>query len=636
MRLPWPSRRSAGRSTGGAAAPAAGDGTLQPVAPPVGRSEWREVGALRPSFRADPGIRVQRFSDELAGSHRPEPILRPLGHDRSADGPAGLVSGLARPVISRVVAERSDTRSLPLAHRRAATDGQLTDPALEPVPDIAELPSLEPRHAPVVATPVVARRLTEAPVPVGPSTPRPTTSVSPVVQRVSAQLVGQATSLPLAPTPPTTTAGRALAADAAPLGTRTILRSPAGSRVRLGPPISGATSMTLRATDTSGPSSPRVVARSTTASTAGEPVGARPPVEAAPLSGGLRTSISGSPDVGNGAEAVSAWSAPSGLVLARVVAHPSPPVSRLVDVSGGYGLAEAATATTAAGDPADSAATGRLPVGATSIRATSNVPAPLVGADPLARTSWPPAARSGTTAGGAASTGSPSGSVPGAFGSPPSKESSRAVQRTLSGRATAPGTAPGARSAGSDGRIGARSVTEVSRTEEPAGPRTSQSLAPTRVAGVSTLATSAAQPFRGRLQRSGPAVIDAERWPAARALVSGRPTSGEPYVAASASGGAWQSPGEGAALASAPVTVQRDVDSTEDAGNAGDGGEQESLATMVNAGTAGNGAGASGPGAMPERDLETIAHRLYPRLLRRLSSELLVARERAGVLADRR
>ena len=44
----------------------------------------------------------------------------------------------------------------------------------------------------------------------------------------------------------------------------------------------------------------------------------------------------------------------------------------------------------------------------------------------------------------------------------------------------------------------------------------------------------------------------------------------------------------------------------------------------------------SAAGAMPERDLETIAHKLYPRLLRRLSSELLVARERAGVLADRR
>jgi hypothetical protein len=52
-------------------------------------------------------------------------------------------------------------------------------------------------------------------------------------------------------------------------------------------------------------------------------------------------------------------------------------------------------------------------------------------------------------------------------------------------------------------------------------------------------------------------------------------------------------------------------------------------------GMAGAGVG-SGAGAMPERDLETIAHKLYPRLVRRLSSELLVARERAGVLADRR
>jgi hypothetical protein len=48
-------------------------------------------------------------------------------------------------------------------------------------------------------------------------------------------------------------------------------------------------------------------------------------------------------------------------------------------------------------------------------------------------------------------------------------------------------------------------------------------------------------------------------------------------------------------------------------------------------------AGASaGAGQIAERDLEEMVRRLYPRLRRSLSSELLVARERAGTLADLR
>jgi hypothetical protein len=41
-------------------------------------------------------------------------------------------------------------------------------------------------------------------------------------------------------------------------------------------------------------------------------------------------------------------------------------------------------------------------------------------------------------------------------------------------------------------------------------------------------------------------------------------------------------------------------------------------------------------GLIAERDLEEMVRRLYPRLRRSLSSELLVARERAGTLADLR
>jgi hypothetical protein len=59
--------------------------------------------------------------------------------------------------------------------------------------------------------------------------------------------------------------------------------------------------------------------------------------------------------------------------------------------------------------------------------------------------------------------------------------------------------------------------------------------------------------------------------------------------------------------------------------------------------SAGGPAGASGPGptgtstgTIAERDLEEMVRRLYPRLRRSLSSELLVARERVGTLVDLR
>ena len=160
MRLPWPSRRSAGRPTGSAAAPAAagaaaGDGMQPFTARPVGRTEWRDVGTLRPSFRADPGVHAPHFRDELAGSRRPDPILRPLGHERSADGPAGLVSGITRPVIARVIEGPGGTRSLPLAHKRAGEhrSGPISAEASMPgtEPAIPALPPIQLRQLPVVS-----------------------------------------------------------------------------------------------------------------------------------------------------------------------------------------------------------------------------------------------------------------------------------------------------------------------------------------------------------------------------------------------------------------------------------------------------------------------------------------------------
>ncbi len=163
MRLPWHSRSTTGHPTDGAAAApaAAGDGTPA-NALPVRRPEWPEVGKLRPSFRADPGIRIQGFIGDLAGSHAPEPILRPLGHARSADGPAGLVSGLTRPVIARVTSGPKDAPSPTLSLRRPAADAAAL-PAAAEGPGLGEMPATPSRHAPVITADLVpARSLTSA------------------------------------------------------------------------------------------------------------------------------------------------------------------------------------------------------------------------------------------------------------------------------------------------------------------------------------------------------------------------------------------------------------------------------------------------------------------------------------------
>ena len=56
----------------------------------------------------------------------------------------------------------------------------------------------------------------------------------------------------------------------------------------------------------------------------------------------------------------------------------------------------------------------------------------------------------------------------------------------------------------------------------------------------------------------------------------------------------------------------------------------------ITAGAAGGAPASSLSGGMSDRDLDEVMRKLYPRLRRSLSSELLVARERAGVLADLR
>ena len=613
MRLPWPSRRSAGRSTSGATAPAAGDGMQQPVAPPVGRSEWREVGALRPSFRGDPGIRVQRFGDDLAGSQLPDPILGPLGHERSADGPVGLVTGLARTVVARVVAGPGGAQSLSLHRRRPPTTTDAPDTAVAHEPEAANLPSIEPRHVPVVATPMVARRLTVAPAPSGQSMVSesaqvPAARVPLTAQRTSAPLVGQTTSLAMSPgTAPVAASGRT-AADAATPGTRTILRTASGSRVRLGPAIS-------RAADGSAPDITAAAAAHVT-STGATPAS----VNASPASTTMYA------PVGPLAGSATTWSAPVGLVLARVVATKEP--SAAVDTRGSssaLGSAPLVSTTplsptgwppapprNSSGVPADSAPASRSTASPRS-RMTEQAPTlqRLAGGVPPVRLEGAPTAtpRVGSASGSGRGSGSGTGSMP-VPGSPVPGRPSRGM--TAGGRVTIPAAA-GPLHSGAGRAVLAHELVHVQQQRALGGampPVGSESAH--RLESAARTAEAAVAWDELTLARQEPRIMSDS-------------VTNDVTIARSAG-----APMRAGAIGSVHAAIQLAE------GDAPAPAPDPSSPTS----SASAGAAVTGPGGMTgglsDRDLDEVLRKLYPRLRRSLSSELLVARERAGVLADLR
>ncbi len=69
------------------------------------RAAWRDLPAVQRTVGAAPLTAPSTaFARDLASRDAPDPILRPLGHDVTADGPAGLVSGIAVPLVQRALA----------------------------------------------------------------------------------------------------------------------------------------------------------------------------------------------------------------------------------------------------------------------------------------------------------------------------------------------------------------------------------------------------------------------------------------------------------------------------------------------------------------------------------------------------
>ncbi len=93
----------------------ASPGADEPADPgPAGESRpaaWRDLPPVQRAVGAAPVTAPSTaFARGLAGRRVPDPMLAPLAHDMMADGPAGLVSGLAVPLVPRAPSV-SDPRS---------------------------------------------------------------------------------------------------------------------------------------------------------------------------------------------------------------------------------------------------------------------------------------------------------------------------------------------------------------------------------------------------------------------------------------------------------------------------------------------------------------------------------------------
>lgn len=617
MRLPWPFRRPAPEA--GIAAPAGGvDGPMAGAVPPVGRAEWREVGSLRPSFAGDPGIRVQRFRADLAGSQLPPPILGPLGHARDADGPAGLVSGLTRPVVGGTYPGMTSGAHLDLRPHRTRTTVQR---AMEPGPEpTIELSSEVGTNDGLGSTPLPAIAVRQAAPIIGAaarSGPLLTVARTP-------QLVGAPTSSPAA-TPAPRAAGTPVEMPApaalAPLpgGGRTIVRGPGGSRVRLGAPIQ-------RDALTTGASTTAAVSATT------DDPGSSPSVAGAdaPLVGTLRPLVESAAAETTPSDATPVI--PGGLVLARVV-HPT------------------ANSTI---DPSTSGDDDARPGSGGSPTARPSSVAPLVGRTPLQPTSWPlPTPEVAAVA----STSVPAGSGPLA-----SPGSGRVAPSTVQ-RSGTPGTihqsepvATIARSATGPASVlsrvspGGTPATMTSTTGDPMSPIPLRRVAAVPTGAVSVAGAVGAVPTmapapgaRRMVQRHASVEAPSASTPSplaqdepvlelARLVAPGVPAIVQREARSGPHGITTTSTRNGGVAVPGSVTIQR-APADEGPGP----GPSESASTSEPPSIGASAPAAASPLAgLADRDLDEMVRRLYPRLRRTLSSELLVARERAGVLADLR
>lgn len=163
----WPFRRKAEAE---AEPDHESDTFSQPVPAPITRSDWKGLAPTQRAIAEHPlTARLESFASELATHKDPSVVSRSLGHHISPEAPAGLVLGVAVPTT------RQDGPAMvprPRVQRRAIESVQST-PDKDTATEFHETPAqAAPRELPVVAAEPAVQRLTTvapdiAPVPVG-------------------------------------------------------------------------------------------------------------------------------------------------------------------------------------------------------------------------------------------------------------------------------------------------------------------------------------------------------------------------------------------------------------------------------------------------------------------------------------
>jgi hypothetical protein len=202
------------------------DSGSRPAPAPVIRRDWTGLPPIQRLIGQHPlTAPSDRFSDDLATHHDPSVSTEPMGHQVSAEAPAGIVLALARPTT------RNDGPAMisrPRVQRRVQS---ATEESGEWDGDGAASPAMRPSPLPAGTAPAAARELpVVTPAPVG----QRLTTLSPEVEPVPVESAPRRSRIeqPLDPS----AASRAELSDAPVAAPRLTLGQ--ARRLGLGPPIS--------------------------------------------------------------------------------------------------------------------------------------------------------------------------------------------------------------------------------------------------------------------------------------------------------------------------------------------------------------------------------------------------------------
>lgn len=688
MRLPWPFRRE----------PLVGSATLGPVtmaapALPVGRSAWRELPVVSRTMAEPPLVAGgEPFRADLAGARLPDPILGPLGHDRTADGPSGLAVGMMTPVVARVAAAapasppemsllsllarrlRGATvqRSLSSPGDTASVSTDPIAPAGPPRPEPRLLHPVEPARTDAVAYSLVrvapetvatsiqrqpldvvrptslAATSPEGPREIDAATTSSTTGMTGIIAMASPAAQDAGGHGPEAQAP-------AAALPVLERAVHTLQRTSSGSRrVRLGPPIQ-------RLHD----GTPSVPTSSTLASAGTEAI--------QPLTGAPRTVIQ---RVESPPPVVAARSSMPRLTVARLATRPPPapkaseasPLSITPDRETPKGIDTQASVS----NVLSRAASSRLQRSATSVSASPR-------AAPLERPRHALQRESSPPTGGTPPAPPPSGSVVGArplrvaaapAQAPAARRSSETVDMTAAEHSAQGTVIPDA----ADPAVSTHAPATLLRDRE--AEEQAQRLHPhASTADGDFLWLESLGPTQSGQGQVGPPgqelpAVSRQRAPTPWMPLPGTAVQRQLQTAPSATD-AWSRPGDlslaqrtvaqggsvrseatpvepvKASSGSRPSTVQMMPDAAQSTQGGGARAWRKPIAVQTADAEAAPAASvpavpvaeaassvAATATAMSERDLEELLRKLYPKLRHHFARELLVARERAGSLAD--